>query len=181
MEPYFQKTQLLIATLLLILCATMMSCGYRFSTQASLAGNVKRLCIATLENRTAISGLETIMTNDLIYEFTRSGSAAITDKKTADAVLTGTIRSATSETISHQSSHTSLERRITMVMDLRMTGKDGKIYWAENGLSDFEEYRMASDKLSTDKLATEQNIKSAVKTLSKRLAQRIYYQMTNNF
>lgn len=163
--------------LVLIIPVFIISCGYRFSGKGQhLPGNIKRLCIATLDNRTGISGLETIMTNDLIYEFTRSGTALITDRQNADAVLTGTIRSATSETISHQSSYTILERRIKVILDLKMIGKQGRIYWAENGLSDFEEYRA-----DPDKEIYEKNKKSAVKTLCKRLAQRIYYQLTNDF
>jgi hypothetical protein len=63
-----------------------------------------------------------------------------------------------------------------VVVDVQLTGPDGKTLWASNGISASEEYAVASDNM-----VTEQNKKSAVSRLSKRLAQRIYYQMTDDF
>ena len=97
-------------------------CAYRFAGGGELPGAVKIVSIAVLENKTAESGIENIITNDLIYEFTRNGKV-VAKKDDADAYLTGTIESANDEAISHKGDHTSLERRVKVVLGLKLKDK----------------------------------------------------------
>jgi outer membrane lipopolysaccharide assembly protein LptE/RlpB len=152
------------------------SCGYKFSGGASLPGDARSLAVKTFINKTGEIGIEAVITNDILYELTRTAGAAFADEDNADAVLTGTIRSARRSNISHRTAHSTAERRITVVVDVQLSSPDGKTLWALNGISASEEYAVASDNM-----VTEQNKKSAVSRLSKRLAQRIYYQMTDDF
>jgi hypothetical protein len=134
------------------------------------------MAVETFDNRTGEIGMEAIVTNDIIYELTRTAAAEITDKKQADAVMTGVIRSAQSHNISHSTAHTTAERRITVVVDVKLTSSAGEVLWSAIGISASEEYEVAGDKT-----ATEQNKKSAIARLSGRLAQRIYYRLTDDF
>ena len=61
--------------------------------------SIKKLNIAIFENRTNENGFESQIANDLIYQFTRFGNLQLTDKATADASLTGTIKSVTSKIV----------------------------------------------------------------------------------
>lgn len=152
------------------------SCGYRFSGGASLPGATERVAVETFQNRTGEIGIEAVITNDIIYELTRAGKADISDKAGADAILRGVVRSAKSTTISHRTAHTSTERRITVSVDAQLVTPSGKVLWSVRNVTASEEYTVAGDKL-----ATEQNKKSAVARLSGRLAQRMFYQMTSDF
>ncbi|MCF8036288.1 MAG: hypothetical protein K9K62_05420 [Desulfobacteraceae bacterium] len=167
---------LLQACGIVFLAACVAACGYRFSGGGRLPGDVTRLTIQTFENRSGEIGIESVITNDIIYEFTRTGKADITKNQTAQAVLTGVIRSARSSTISHVSSHTTADRRITVTVDVELARPSGKVLWSGSDISASEEYTVADDKI-----VTEQNKKSAVAKLSSRLAQRIYYRMTDDF
>lgn len=164
--------------LVCISCLMMIptGCGYRFSGGGSLPGDAGSLAVKTFNNKTGEIGIEAIVTNDIVYELTRTAGAAIADEDKADAVLTGTIRSARSVNVSHSSAHATAERRIIVVVDVKLTGEAGKVLWAANSISASEEYAVAGDNM-----VTEQNKKSAVARLSKRLAQRIYYRMTDDF
>lgn len=163
--------------LLLALCLSFTAaCGYRFSGAGELPGDFNRLAIETFKNRSGEIGIESIITNDITYEFNRTAKASVSSRKEADAVLSGVIRSADSSSIAHISAHTTAERRITVTVDVKLTAASGSVVWSASGISASEEY-----KVSGDKLVTERNKKSAVAKLSGRLAQRIYYRMTDDF
>ncbi len=160
----------------MILCLAAAACGYRFSGSGELPGGVKTLSIGVFTNRTGEKGLETWIANDLIYQFTRFDSRRLADKAVADAALTGSVTSVKSVTISHENPETPTERRIQVTLDLKLTSADGSLLWSANSISAYETYQF-----STDKAQTEKNKKSALATLSNRVAERIYYQLTDNF
>ncbi len=162
--------------ILVCFIALTASCGYRFSGGGELPGDFRRLAVETFKNRTGEIGIESIITNDITYELTRSGKITISGKKEADAVLAGVIRSARSSNISHISSHTTSERRITVTVNVELRDIAGNVLWSADGIAASDEYAV-----SGDKLVTEENKKSAVARLSGRLAQRIYYRMTDAF
>lgn len=162
--------------LLLVCLVFLAACGYRFSGSGELPGNIGKLSIETFKNRSGETGIESIITNDITHEFTRAAKASIAGKKEADAFLTGVIKSARSSTISHISSHTTGDRRITVTVDVKLVDNSGNEVWSANGISASEEYDA-----SGNKLATEQRKKSAIARLSGRLAERIYYRITDDF
>ena len=164
----------IIFFVLCLLSLFFSACGYRFTGGGSLPAGVKSIYIAMLENRTSETGAENIFTNDLIYEFTKNSAVASKDR--ADAYLSGTIKSMNIETISHRGTHTSLERRVKIALDLKLTDTDGKVIWVAKDISENEEYDVMSDKL-----ATEQKRRDAISALSKRLAEKVYNRLTEDF
>jgi len=150
------------------------SCGYRFSGSGSLPAGIGRVFISVFDNRTAETGLENTLTGDLRYEFIRYKRNANPDE--ADAVLSGTVKSLRVETISRSGQHSSLERRVTVSVDLKLTDANGRVVWFVEGLADSESYRVESDDQSTNV-----NKRAAVSALSKRLAENIYYRLTEDF
>ncbi len=150
------------------------ACGYRLMGSGNFPSGVKYVFIAILENRTNETGLENIVTEDLIYEFTRNRRA--TSREKADAVLSGVLNTMNTETISHRGQHTSLERRVTVSVDLKLTGMDGREIWSAKGVSANEAYDV-----TTDKLETEQKRRDAISELSKRLSEKIYNRLTDDF
>lgn len=170
---FFKGKIIWIVFAILCFLAFSSACGYRFAGGGSLPSGIKSVCVTILENRTSETGVENTFTNDLIYEFTRNGKIASMDK--ADALFSGVVKSMTVETISHSGTYTSLERRVTFTLDLKLTDNDGRIIWSKS-VSDNEAYDVVSDKLTT-----EQNRRSAISTLSTRLAEKVYNSLTEDF
>jgi len=162
--------------MIFFLCLSLSACGYKFSGGGDLPEKIQSLSIGVLENRTRENGLESQIANDLIYQFTRFSNIQLMDKKKAEAHLTGIIKSATTRTISHKSTNQPTERRIQVLLDMKLTAADGNVIWSADSISGYETYEVESEKSQT-----EQNKKSALATLSGRVAERIYYRLTDNF
>ena len=137
---------------------------------------IKSLSIKMLENRTSETGAENIFTNDLIYEITSFGKVVLTKEDSADGILTGVIKSMRIDAISHRDSYSSLERRAIVTLSLKLTDPTGRVIWSAKDLSASEDYIVSSDKQTT-----ERNRREAVKTLSKRLAEKVYNRLTDDF
>ena len=149
-------------------------CGYRFTGGGDFPFQIKSIFVPVFENRSAETGIETVITNDFIYELTRSSNVSVVEKEIADAVLWGVLTSLSTQTISRSGTQTPLERRVRLYLDLKLTDRQGKVLWATQGFSDDESYDVSSDKFST-----EQRKRAAIKRLSRRMAEMIYYQLTD--
>ena len=170
----------LIARILIILLGIfyLTSCGYRFAGSGSFPEGVELIFIEVMENRTSKSGVERIVTNQLIFEFSRQRESSLVSKlDEADAVLKGTINSIRTQTISRLGTEVANERVVVMTIDLRLIQKDGgAVIWAANGLSDREAYDVADQKIDTDR-----NEEQATRRLSERLSERVFNRLTDDF
>lgn len=137
---------------------------------------IKSLSIKMLKNRTSETGAENIFTNDLIYEITSFGKVVLTKEDSADGILTGVIESMRIHAISHRDSYTSLERRVIVTLNLKLTDQTGRVIWSAKDFSVSEDYIVSSDKQTT-----ERNRREAIKTLSKRFAEKVYNRLTDDF
>ena len=151
------------------------ACGYRFSEKGQIGENIKTVSVNMLENRTAETGVESIFTNDLIFEFTKNGNTVV-ERDTADAVLNGTIDAMPIVTVAYRGQITSVERRITAFISLRLSDRNGKVIWSANGMSRNETYGVLSENVATDF-----NKREAIKTLSRLLAEDAYNRITDKF
>jgi hypothetical protein len=154
------------------------ACGYRFGGEGNLPSNVKSIFIKVLENRTGETGVENVFTNDLIYEFARDNKVVLTSSNKADAILTGVIKYMRISTISRKGSHTPIERRVQVAVDLKLTDPDGIVIWSAKGVSTNEAYAVDPN---NNKHVTEQNRRVAIAALSKRLAEKVYNDLTSDF
>ncbi len=164
---------------LLLLCSLLLtSCGYRFAGSGAFPGGVNQIFIEVLENRTSKIGVERIVTNQLVFEFTRQReSSLVSNLKDADAVLKGTIKSIRTQTISRVDTELASEREVVMKVDLKLVKRDGgEIIWAANGLSDREAYDVNDVKIETDR-----NEALALTRLSARISERIFNRLTDSF
>jgi len=152
------------------------ACGYQFTGGGSLPSGITSVSVEMFQNRTAETGVETIITNDLIYEFTRREQVVVTGSDKADAILTGVIRSISERTISHTGEYTSNERRVEVKVDLKLTGRSGGVIWSSKSVSEDEAYTVMSEKQSTERKKRE-----AIKRLSKRLSETIFNDLTADF
>jgi len=161
----------------ILVLGMILSCGYRFAGTGELPTGVRRICVAVLENPTAETGIETIFSNDIIYELTRGGHPISRTPAQADATLTGRIARLNIDSISHRGAQETSEERVTIVLSLQLADASNNIIWADNGISENQTYEVVTG----NKSATQVNRRLAIETLSRRLAQNVYNRLTTGF
>ena len=172
----FPKGAAAVRIILVLLAAVALnSCGYRFSGDRDPVIDVKTVHIPPLKNTTTKVGIETIFTNDLIFEVNRHGVSEVVGRSAADAVLEGVIRDLRTGSASRRNITTTLERRVSVSMDLSLKDRRGKVLW-KSSLSDSEEYTVLADKTST-----EGNLRRALAVIARRLAEKFHYRFTASF
>jgi outer membrane lipopolysaccharide assembly protein LptE/RlpB len=156
-----------------VLLLAFPACGYHFSGGGDLPGGVQRVAMGVIENRSGESGVDGIVSNDIVNEFTRNGKNITYQAQGAEATLAGTVLSVTTDDITRLNALNVSERRVTMKISLKLTDSEGTVLWQKSGLSESEDYMVAGD--------TESNKREAIKELSIRLAEKVYYQITDDF
>ena len=164
--------------LLLLSPLILHACGYRFAGSGAFPEGVEYIFIEVLENRTSKIGVERIVTNRLVFEFSKQReSSLVSSLDEADAVLKGSINSIRTQTISRVDTGVANERQVVMKVDLRLIKKDGgAVIWTAKGLSDREAYDVDSVKIETNR-----NEELAIGRLSARISERIFNRLTDNF
>jgi outer membrane lipopolysaccharide assembly protein LptE/RlpB len=167
---------MLCVILLSLFCLT--ACGYRFAGSGDFPEGVDTIFIEVLENRTSKVGVEQIVTNQLIFEFSRQReSSLVSNLAKADAVLKGTINSIRTQTISRVDTEIASEREVVLTLDLRLIKRDGgTVLWVATGLSDREPFDVDAAKIETDR-----NEDLAIGRLSERISERVFNRLTDNF
>ena len=151
-------------------------CAYRFSGTGSLPSGMARIFITVIENKTAEAGIENHLTDALIDEFIMRKKEVLSRQDDAEGILSGSIESVRDMPIAHSSQSKSTERRVFMSVVLNLTDTHGKTVWAVNGINANQAYKVTEDKTITD-----QNKKTALQVLSRRLAEKIYNRLTDDF
>lgn len=154
------------------------ACGYRFAGQGQFPSGVERIFIEVFENLTSKAGIERVVTNQVVFEFTRQRQQSLaSDAESADAVLKGVIRTIRSQTISRVGTEVASEREVVMTVDLKLVKQDGgEVIWAAKGIIDRQTYDVSDNKLETDR-----NESLALARLSERMSERIFSRLTNDF
>jgi outer membrane lipopolysaccharide assembly protein LptE/RlpB len=165
-----------IAWLILAAIASA-ACGYRFQQQARLPGGAQRLYVDIFENRTNQAGLETTVTNAVVFEFIKRGETDIVKEASqAELVMKGIIRSVEIRTVATRNKDAAGERQVTLTLDVRLVQPDGKTAWSANGLMDGEAYVVTSDKFLND-----DRQRATLALAATRIAERIYNRFTDDF
>ncbi|MCK4388979.1 MAG: hypothetical protein KAV83_01920 [Desulfobacterales bacterium] len=176
-KPNAHLKQLARAIAALVVLVALAACGYQFKGMGlTPPAGVHTIAITVLENRTSESGIETVFTNDLSYEFVRSKILRVVDKNTADAVLSGVVESMSVHTVSHTASYDSAERSVRITLNLTLIGRNGRILWSDNALWDREAFEVSGDKLITEK-----NRRTAIEAISMRLAEKVHNRILQDF
>lgn len=161
---------------LIFLMLSVPACGYRFAGSGNLPSGIVSVHVNMFKNNSAETGLENVITNDLIYEFTRKKKGAVTNSDQAEGILTGVITSVRTDTIAHQGQSASLTRRVKVSVDIKLTDRAGSEIWSEDNMTESEAFDVVSDK-QTNELRK----RDAINEVSKRLAERIFNRLTEDF
>ena len=155
----------------------MVACGYHFQTAGIIPAGLEPIFIEVFENRTNQAGLETTVTNAVVFEFVKRNEAALA-RNAADAsvVMKGVIRSVELQTISTRGRDVAGERQVTMRIDVQLVAADGQVKWAAKNLSDNQAFSVSNDNFLND-----DRQRAALGLVSMRIAERVYDRLTDNF
>jgi outer membrane lipopolysaccharide assembly protein LptE/RlpB len=153
-----------------------MGCGYHLAGSGNLPGGVQTICVSIFENKSSEAGIESELTNDIIYEFTRRGRKVMTNPEQSDSVMKGTIKSISVETASYKADKTTLESRVKIVVDVSLKNSNGDELRSLDNVSADQTYVADS---STD--TNGPNKRDAIAKVMKRMAENIHNSMTEDF
>ena len=165
-----------VVLLLIGLLTVLWGCSYRFSGTGTLPSGMTRIYVSMIENKTAETGIENYLTDDLINEFILRKKEVLSRQEDAEGILSGSIEYMRDTSVAHSSQSKSSQRRVFLGAMLKLVDTKGKTVWAVNGINASEVY-----KVTDDKTLTEQNKRAAMQVLSKRLAEKIYNRLTDDF
>jgi hypothetical protein len=142
-----------------------------------LPGNVERIAVNVLQNRSTVSDIETTITSALVSEFNRRRRGVIVKEDKAQATLAGTIDSITWDTVARRGVTTAAERRVYVTISLELSDVDGNVLWKRARLAAEQAYTVDEG----DKTATENNRRQAIDLAAQRVAESAYLSMIDNF
>jgi outer membrane lipopolysaccharide assembly protein LptE/RlpB len=154
------------------------SCGYHLrGKETNLPPEIRSVAIPIFANRTLETGIETQVTEALVEKFISAKRLPVTTQSSADALLTGTVKSFIISPVAvTTSTQVTTEYRATVVIEFTFKNQaDGKILFREE-MSDWRNYPVESD-LN----ATEQNKKEAIRRISVLLADRVHELILGGF
>ena len=169
------SARLLRGGLALALVLTVAACNYRFGGYREGKAGVETVNIPPFENRTRQIGIETLFTNELVYEVGRGDRIALAALGRADAVVYGIIKDLETNTVSRQNLNVSLERRVYVTVELTAKNRQGEAFWF---------YKLREDEVyfvEADKVSTEANLREALAEISRRIAEKFHYRFTQAF
>jgi len=124
--------------------------------------------IPTFLNKTLEPGVEVPFTQGFLREFINDRRVNVVDRRKADSVLEGVIKSLSIYSVSYDESGIALEYQTTVVIDLKLKKTTGEVLWQEENLSETRWYRT-----STSVLTSESNRVTAIQQIGSFMAERI--------
>ena len=151
------------ALALLLLLFLSFSCGpYSFSSSGNTG--LKTVAVPVFNDQTAEFGVKEQITNAIIAAFTRDNNLKIADRRTADAMVNGTLLRVVEQAGAYTKSEQVQEIRVTVTVQIKFEDvKKRKVIWEEN-LTQFGTYapgdatsgdRESAIKQAVDKIAAE--------------------------
>jgi outer membrane lipopolysaccharide assembly protein LptE/RlpB len=161
-----------------IFCIVLTSgCGYQLvGKETHLPPGISSISIPTFVNQTLEPGIEVPFTSAFLREFILDRRIKVVDRKEADSLLAGIIKSYSFYAVSFDRSGLVLEYQTTVVVDLTLKKQNGEIVWSEKNLSETRWYRASSNVLTN-----EANKNAALQEIGRLLAERIWNRFFYNF
>lgn len=134
------------------------------------------VAIPTFVNLTFEPGIEVHFTQGFLIEFIQDRRVNVLDRKEADSVLEGVIKSFQIHSISYDRSGIAQEYQTTVKVDLTLRKRNGEVIWVQKDLTESQVYRTFSQPMMT-----ESNKVAAIKSLGRLMAERIKNRFFYNF
>lgn len=170
-------TFLLIHTGIITLTLFLLTgCGYQLvGKETHVPPGINSLSIPTFVNKTFEPGIEIPFTQAFLKEFIKDQRVKVVDRRLADSILEGVIKSFAIYSTSYDPSNYVLEYRTIIVIDLTLKNRNGEVVWVEKDLMETRYYRVSSNVL-TNEANKAMAIQEIGKSVAERIRNRFFYQ-----
>jgi outer membrane lipopolysaccharide assembly protein LptE/RlpB len=152
-------------------------CGYHLvGKDTHLPPGVTSVAIPTLVNQTLEPGIEIVFTQAFLQEFIKDKRVKVVDRKEADSILEGVIKSFYVYSASFDKSGYALEYQTVVTMDITLKRKNGEILWQDKDVLEREWYQT-----NPSVIATEDNRVNAIQQTASSIAERVRNRFYYNF
>jgi outer membrane lipopolysaccharide assembly protein LptE/RlpB len=134
------------------------------------------LAVPTFKNKTYEPGIEVPFTQGFLKEFIRDRRVNVVDRKGADSVLEGVIKSFSISSVSYDKSGFVLEYEVGVTLDFILKKRTGEVLWEEKNFFENQWFRA-----SPNVLDNETNKAAALQQIGRFSAERIRNRFFYNF
>lgn len=151
------------------LAVFFLGCGYQMvGKETHRPLGIFSIAIPTFLNQTFEPGIEVPLTQGFLREFIQDRRVKVVDRKEADSILEGVIKSFQIHSVSYDRSGIAQEYQTTVKLDLTLRKRTGEVLWIQKDLTESRIYRASSNPL-----LTESNKTSALQSLGRLMAESI--------
>lgn len=161
---------------LLILCMmAVTACGYQMvGKETHVPPGLYSVAIPTFKNETFEPGIEILFTQAFLTEFIQDRRVNVVSRERADSVLEGAVKSFTMSAVAYDRSGFVLQYQMTIVLDLALKGREGKVLWEEKGMHETQWFRASSIGV-TNEAAKQAAIQKVAPIMAERIRSRFFY------
>ena len=161
----------------IIWIALLVGCGYQMvGKETHVPPGLSSVAIPTFMNQTFEPGIEVPFTQAFLRELIQDRRVRVLERREADSVLEGVIKSFHLSSVSYDRSGLATEYQTTVVMDLTLKKRTGQVLWTEKDISETRWF-----KTSSNILASESNRAAAIQEIGRFIAGRVRYRFFSNF
>jgi len=155
---------------IILLTLFLAGCGYHISGKSGkMPGEVTELAIPIFANATGKPDIEAAVTGAFTTEF----AATVRISENADAVLNGVIKSYDLKPVSYSKNDVNQEYRLTIIISLKMTKKDGTVLWAENNVTDSWDFPVSGADITATKDAEIEALRKIARDTARLVKERM--------
>lgn len=156
---------------LCLLALFLGACGYHLQADpgSRFTDPSVRMDLRPFANASFVPDAGAVLAAKLREEFRNSGFRGSYERVGADFAIEGLVKEIREDVVSHGSDGFALEHRLTLIVNVRVTDPvRGRIFWKEEGLSEFASYFAGADFQYT-----ESNRRAAIGEVCRRMARKI--------
>jgi outer membrane lipopolysaccharide assembly protein LptE/RlpB len=168
-----------IKKLLAILCMVLLTgCGYQMTgKETHVPSGLNSVAIPTFKNRTYEPGVEIQFTQAFLREFILDRRVNVVDRAQADSIMEGIITDFRIYSVAYDQSGLAVEYQTTVVLDVTLKDRMGKVLWEEKNFFETQWFRASSASV----LVNEANKQAAIQSIGRLVAERLRNRFFYNF
>ena len=174
----FKKVSFLSFLISLAIIFFLSGCYHLVGSGTSeISSEIESIAIPIFKNKTDVPGIELVVTDAMIKEFTAFSPEKITDIEHAKTVIQGKVISYSLDTVAADKTNKVLEYRLRMKLEISLTGSDqNNVIYENKQLDDFIDFKVPRDSISRKRQEENARIK-----LAQQLSQKLITELFEGF
>ncbi|HVP78117.1 MAG TPA: LPS assembly lipoprotein LptE [Thermodesulfobacteriota bacterium] len=166
-----------VRKILPIICMVLITaCGYQMAgKETHVPPGLSSVAIPTFKNGTLEPGIEIQFTQAFLREFILDRRVKVVDRAQADSVLEGSITDFRLYPVAYDPSGLALEYQTTVVLNVTLKHRDGKVLWEQKDISETTWFRASSGSVLVNETNKQAAIQAAGRLVAERLRNRFFY------